>query len=140
MNDDKRLPVSLLTLRVGVALVMIPWALDKLVRPEHAAGVFGAFYGLAGLGESVFYAIGIVQLIIVAGFLAGFAKKWTYGLVLAMHTVSTLSTWRQYLDPFAEGPNLLFFAAWPMLAACIVLFLLRDQDRMWTVGRQAGTA
>ncbi len=51
-----------------------------------------------------------------------------------MHAVSTLSSFRQYLAPF-KGPNLLFFAAWPMLAACIALFLLRDLDTLWTVGR-----
>lgn len=134
MSATDRLPLSLLLLRIGVAAVMLPWAIDKLVRPEHAGAVFANFYGLANFGEGLFYVIGAVQLAIIAGFLFGLAKTWTYGLVLAMHTVSTLSTWRQYLDPF-EGPNLLFFAAWPMLAACIALFLLRDRDRLWTVGR-----
>ena len=129
-----RLPVSLLMLRIGVAIVMLAWTIDKLVRPEHAAGVFGAFYGMPGLGEPVFYVIGTVQLLIVLAFLAGAWRFWTYGAVLAMHTVSTLSSFRQYLAPF-EGPNLLFFAAWPMLAACIALFLLRDLDKLWAVGR-----
>lgn len=134
MSTTDRLPASLLLLRVGVAAVMIPWAVDKLVRPEHAGAVFANFYGMADLGPSLFYVIGALQLLVIAGFLFGLAKTWTYGLVLAMHAVSTLSSWRQYLDPF-EGPNLLFFAAWPMLAACIALFLLRDQDRLWTIGR-----
>ncbi|MFU8896648.1 MAG: hypothetical protein ACNA8J_09700 [Gammaproteobacteria bacterium] len=129
-----RLPVALLLLRVGVAIVMLAWSIDKLVRPEHAAGVFGAFYALPGLGETVFYALGSLQLIVVLAFLAGKWRFWTYGAVLLMHAVSTLSSFRQYLAPF-EGPNLLFFAAWPMLAACIALFLLRDQDTLWTVDR-----
>jgi len=42
-----------------------------------------------------------------------------------MHAVSTLSSFPQYIDAFN---NLLFFAAWPMLAACIALFLLREHD------------
>lgn len=42
--------------------------------------------------------------------------------VLLLHGISTLSSYRQYLDPFN---NLLFFAAWPMLAACFALYLLR---------------
>jgi putative oxidoreductase len=134
MSEDQRLSTSLLLLRAGVGIVMLIWAFDKLIRPEHAAAVFGGFYGLAGLDHSVVYAIGVVQLLVVVGFIAGLVRTWTYALVLAMHTVSTLSSWRQYLDPF-EGPNILFFAAWPMLAACIALFLLRDQDRLWTVGR-----
>jgi putative oxidoreductase len=48
-----------------------------------------------------------------------------------LHGISTLSSYRQYLDPF---DNLLFFAAWPMLAACVALFLLRDLDTKWTLG------
>jgi putative oxidoreductase len=131
---NRRLPFSLLLLRLGVAIVMLAWSIDKLLRPEHAAGVFGAFYGMPGLGETVFYVIGTLQLLVVLAFLAGAWRTWTYGAVLAMHAVSTLSSFRQYLAPF-EGPNLLFFAAWPMLAACIALFLLRDRDTLWAVGR-----
>jgi len=129
----KRLPVSLLTLRIGVAIVMLVWSADKLLRPEHAAGIFGTFYAMPGLGETMFYALGAVQLTIVLAFLAGAWRTWTYGAVLAMHTVSTLSSFRQYFAPF-EGPNILFFAAWPMLAACIALFLLRDEDTLLSMG------
>ncbi len=128
-NSERNLRISLLSLRVGVAIVMLVWSVDKLLRPEHAAGVFGAFYALPGLGETVFYVLGALQLIVVLAFLAGAWRTWTYGAVLAMHTVSTFSSFRQYLAPF-EGPNILFFAAWPMLAACLALFLLRDQDTL----------
>ena len=61
-------------------------------------------------------------------------KSVTYGAVLLLHAVSTLSSYQQYLHPF-EGANLLFFAAWPMLAARAALFLLRDVD-VWVVGRE----
>jgi hypothetical protein len=37
------------------------------------------------------------------------------------------------LDPFTDA-NLLFFAAWPMLAACIALFLLREHDTLLSIG------
>ncbi len=59
----------------------------------------------------------------------GIAKRWTYGLVLVMHAISTLASFRMYLG----FDNLLFFAAWPMLAACFALYLLRDHDNRWTV-------
>jgi putative oxidoreductase len=78
------------------------------------------------------YVIGAIELIILLLFVAGYKKKYTYGVVLALHTVSTLSSFKQYLAPF-YGPNLLFFAAWPMLAACFALFILRDQDKIWSV-------
>lgn len=132
--QSRNTELSLLALRVSIAVVMIPWSLDKLVRPEHAARVFEGFYSLPGLGESVFMALGIAQLLLVLAFLAGMAKTWTYGLVLLLHAASTFSSWRQYLDPY-EGANLLFFAAWPMLAACFALFMMRAQDRLLSLGR-----
>jgi hypothetical protein len=125
----RHLPLSLLLLRIGVLMVMIPWTLDKLLNPSHAAAVFENFYLLPGMETGFFYAIGVVQLLILIGFALGYFKTWTYGLVLAMHTVSTLSSWKMYL-----APNLLFYAAWPMLAACVVLFLMRDLDTLASPG------
>lgn len=138
-NDSqlRHLPLSLFLLRLGVLAVMVPWTIDKFVRPEHAAGVFGHFYLMPGMGETFFLLVGAVQLLILLGFALGYFKTWTYGLVLAMHAVSTLSSWKMYLAPFAEGPNLLFFAAWPMLAACVALFLLRDHDTLYSPGSRA---
>jgi hypothetical protein len=78
------------------------------------------------------YVIAAIELVILLKFVAGYKKKYTYGAVLVLHAVSTLSSFRQYLAPF-DGPNLLFFAAWPMLAACFALFILRDLDKKWSV-------
>ena len=134
MTDyDKKLQLSLLFLRVTVFLVMFMWTIDKFVNPGHAAKVYESFYYIAGLESSVMYVIGAIEMIILLLFLAGYKKKFAYGAVLILHAVSTLSSFNQYLAPF-EGPNLLFFAAWPMLAACVTLFLLRDQDKMLSIG------
>ena len=67
---------------------------------------------------------------VVLAFVTGFMNRFSYGIVLILHSVSTFSSWQQYLDAFN---NLLFFAAWPMLAACIVLYMLRDLDTRWTI-------
>ncbi len=125
-----RLPQALLMLRLGVFIVMFMWTLDKFVAPEHAAGVFANFYGIEGLGSAAFAVIGLAQLVLVLGFLAGFMKRFTYGLVFLLHGISTLSSYAQYLEPF---DHLLFFAAWPMLAACFALYYLRDQDTLLSV-------
>ncbi len=131
MSDtDRNLRISLLALRVGVFIVMFFWALDKIVAPDHAAAVFENFYMLEGMGAGILATIGVIQIVIYLAFLAGLFKTVTYGLVLAMHTVSTLSSWQQYLAVF---DNLLFLAAWPMLAACLALFLLRREDTLGTL-------
>ncbi|MEM1309572.1 MAG: hypothetical protein AAF892_11260 [Cyanobacteria bacterium P01_D01_bin.71] len=133
-NVGGRVPLVLLLLRLGIFVVMFIWTLDKFLKPEHASQVFAAFYGLSGLGTGLIYGIGVIQLLIVLGFIAGFQKKWTYGAVFLMHAVSTLASFPRYLDPFT-APNLLFFAAWPMLAACFGVFYLRDLDTLWTIDK-----
>lgn len=131
-DQHKNIQLSLLFLRLSVFLVMFMWTIDKFINPGHAAKVYASFYYIAGLEAVVMYTIGAIEVILLLLFLAGYKKTFTYGLVLALHTVSTLSSYKQYLAPF-DGPNLLFFAAWPMLAACFALFLLRDLDSMWSV-------
>lgn len=133
MKQEVRLRWSLAALRLTVFIVMAAWTVDKFVRPDHAAKVFAGFYGLGGLGETVLRGLAVAEVLLLVLFLVGAAKTFTYGAVLVLHLISTLSSYRQYLAPF-EGPNLLFFAAWPMLAACLALFLLRDEDTLATVG------
>jgi len=132
----QRLPMALLALRLGVFLVMFMWTLDKFVAPEHAAGVWGHFYMIGDLGPDAFYVIGGLQLLLVIAFVAGLFKRFTYGAIFLLHGISTLSSWRMYLDAF---DNLLFFAAWPMLAACFALYLLRDADTLLAFPSGKGT-
>ena len=129
---DKKLQWSLLFLRLTVFLVMFMWTIDKFINPEHAGKVYEKFYHIAGLEPVAMYAIGAIEIILLLTFLVGYKKKYTYGVVLILHAVSTFSSFKQYLAPF-EGPNLLFFAALPMLAACFTLFLLRDHDKKWSI-------
>lgn len=138
--DEKRLPVSLLSLRLTVFLVMALWSVDKILNPGHAAGVFETFYFIGGIGPTALAAIGVVQLLIELAFVAGWLRTFTYGYVLVVHALSTFASWPGYLEPF---DNLLFFAGWPMLAGCLALFLLREEDTMWSVDaarRRAGGA
>lgn len=132
MSTQERTATSLLLLRLSVFVVMLVWTLDKFVNPVHAALVYKRFYFIPGLGETTFIVIGIAELLLLAAFVVGWQKRWTYGAVLLLHAVSTLSSYQQYLSPFA-GVNLLFFAAWPMLAACFALYYLRDLDTRLTL-------
>lgn len=125
-----RLQWSLLSLRVGVFIVLGMWVLDKLVNPSHTAAVLNAFYGIGNASESIVTIMGVLQLLLVLAFLAGIKKRITYGLVFVMHAISTFATYERYIDGLN---NLLFFAAWPMLAACLALYLLRDLDLKFTV-------
>ena len=131
-SAENKLQWSLFLLRISVFVVMAMWSLDKILVPDHAAAVFENFYFISGMDAGILLVLGLVQLAIEVAFVLGLWKVWTYGFILATHTISTLSSWQQYLDPFN---NMLFLAAIPMLAACIALFLLRDHDRMWTLNK-----
>lgn len=126
-NLRTALPRSLLVLRLGVFLVMLMWTLDKFVNPVHASKVFSAFYGIDWLTHNLSYIVGALELLLLVAFVGGLWRRWTYGAVLLFHAISTFSSFKQYLDPFQ---NLLFFAAWPMLAACVTLYWLRDWDTL----------
>ena len=87
------------------------------------------------ISHTIAYGIGIVQTLLVLAFMAGLFKIWTYGAILGMHGLSTLSTYKELLNPY-EPPNHLFWAAVPLLAALIVLFLLRQEDKLLTIGNK----
>ena len=128
--QQSRLELSLFLLRLGVFIVMIAWTLDKFINPAHAAAVFENYFLISGLGNAAVMLIGGIEIAIILAFLAGLWKRYTYGFVMLVHGVSTLSTWEKY----STDINLLFFAAWPMLAACVALYLLRDLDVKFTIG------
>ena len=127
---QQKIQWSLFSLRLGVFIVLFVWTLDKFINPAHSSKIFQHFYGIEGLGESIVYAFGALQLVLVLAFLVGFKKRITYGLVFFFFVGSTFSSFTKYIDAFN---NLLFFAAWPMLAACLALYLLRDEDTKFTL-------
>jgi hypothetical protein len=131
---DTRVRLPLLLLRLGVFVVMLVWVGDKFFNPGHTAQVLEGFFFMKGVSTGTIRIIGAVELVVIVGFLLGFLKRFTYGAVLVLHALSTLAPFKLYLAPY-EGPNILFFAAWPMLAACFALYYLRDQDTMMSIGK-----
>ena len=121
---------ALLALRFGVFLVMFMWTVDKFVNPEHSAKIFSKFYMIDGMNNLLVYIAGVLQLIVVFAFLLGIKKRWSYGAIFLFHGVSTFSSYAKYFDPWK---SLLFFAAWPMLAAIYALYIMRDEDTLLTI-------
>ncbi|PKO43081.1 MAG: hypothetical protein CVU29_11165 [Betaproteobacteria bacterium HGW-Betaproteobacteria-22] len=135
-NISNRLALALSILRYTIFITMAMWTMDKFVRPEHAAAIFEHFYGLAGLGINLVYALATAEAILLIAFLIGLKPRFTYGAVLILHGVSTLASYQQYINPF-DANNLLFFAAWPMLGASFTLYILRDFD-IWRIATCCG--
>ncbi len=132
--SDPPLERALLALRIGLAILFLIWAFDKLLNPGHAKAVLAGFYGQNAETMPGFlpYALGILQLILVVGFAIGAKKTITYGALLLMHLATTVVSLKMHLDPFGV-PSILFWANWPILGALIALFLLRHRDRLLSV-------
>ena len=129
---DRPLEISLALIRITSAAFLLVWSIQKILRPEMTQGIFSKFY-FSEISTGIALAFGILQTLIVLAFLAGLFKTWTYGAIIGMHGISTLSTVGQLINPY-QSPNALFWAAVPVLGALIGLFLLRDRDRFLTLG------
>ncbi len=86
------MPLVLLLIRLSVFLVMLVWTLDKVVNPDHAGRVYEKFYFIPGMGPTALSIVAGLELLLILGFVIGFAKRFTYGAMLLFHAVSTLSS------------------------------------------------
>ena len=134
MKSEQQLKIGLALIRLSTGIFFLIWSVEKLIYPEVTQKIFARFYMLE-ISPSIAVAIGIVQTLFVLAFMAGLFKIWTYGAILGMHGLSTLSTYKELLNPY-EPPNHLFWAAVPLLAALIALFLLRKEDSLFTIGNK----
>ena len=134
MDGGKTKAVGLFILRLGLGIFLLLWSIDKLAVPEGTVRIFSGFYHLS-ISTTVAPVVGVFELLLSVLILGGLWKKWTYGLGMILHAISTISTYNQLLSPF--GKNHLFIAAIPVLGAFIALFLMRDDDTLWIVGRKA---
>jgi putative oxidoreductase len=121
----KNIQICLFLLRITVFIVMFAWTVDKFVDPGHSINILQYFYFIDGASEIIVKIIGGAEMLLIFAFVAGLWKKYTYGLILLFHGLTTFASWKAYIPP---DVTLTFFAAWPMLAACITLYLLRDLD------------
>ena len=127
-ENQRRIESCLFLLRLGIFVVMFIWTMGKFFDPAHAIRYYERFFLIGGMVKPIVYTIGAIETLIILAFVAGLWKRYTYGIVMLLHAVSTFMTWKKYTIDI----NLLFFAAWPMLAACITLYLLRDLDVKFT--------
>ena len=131
---EKRLPVALFLLRLSVAIALGMWCAGKFINPTQTTRILSGFYSIRGVSFASAYGVGILQAILILAFLLGIAKRISYGLVLLSHIPAVLAPWAQYPHPY-RSHVLLFLGAFPMLAACIAVYYLRDYDVLWVLSR-----
>ena len=130
----QKLKWALFGLRLSLTAFFAVWAIEKFVKPDVTVAVWKTFYLVDNLPLEASYAIGVTQTAAILCFFLGVLKFWSYGFLMVIHGVGTILTYERLLDPYT-GPNHLFWAAVPTLAALIALFMLRREDTMFTVSR-----
>jgi len=133
--NQSNLKLPLFILRATIAIFFLVWGFEKFVDPETTVAIWKSFYMIDNLPVAAAYSIGALQIAVVACFFFGILKFWSYGFLMVIHALSTLSTYEQLLSPY-EGNHHLFVAAIPALGALIALFLLRDEDTLFTLSRR----
>jgi len=79
-------------------------------------------------------ALGVFGVVSLVAFLIGFKKRLSYAAVFLIHAVGTVLVIPKMI-PFIDGFRAVFLAAIPALALMWLLYLLRDEDTMFTIDK-----
>jgi len=126
--------IPLFFTRLSIAYFLLPWVLMRFVKPENAKGIAAKYYKISSMPEIATTIIGVLWVLLLVAFVAGFKKRISYGLVLIIHTVGTLWT-LPYLIVGTSTANLLFFAAIPVIGAMWLLYALREHDTFLSINK-----
>ncbi|MEM6650743.1 MAG: hypothetical protein AAF603_10885 [Pseudomonadota bacterium] len=130
------LKTSLAVMRYTLAAFLSVWVLDKFLQPDRTADIWSYFYMVDNLPAFGSYAVGTIQAIALVAFILGVFKFLSYGFWMISHGLGTLLSYNIILDPYTDQ-NILFWAAFPVLGAFIALFLLREEDTLFTLGKSS---
>lgn len=136
MTETKFLKPALFITRLFIFLFLLPWQILRFTNHESAAGIAKGFYKFS-MSPTVGLIIGVFMMALLIAFLVGFKKTWTYGLVLALHAIGTITTLGKLLPPY-EGYDRLFVAAVPVVGAMLLLWVLRKEDTLLSLGGKLG--
>lgn len=131
MTEERKIQIGLLLIRVSVAAVFLAWTSNKIFFAERSVRMMSNYYFLP-FTPNILLILGILEIGLVLVFLSGKFRNWTYAAILIGHTASTLVSSPRFFPPY-EFHALLYLTAFPMLGACIALYLLRDRDTLFTL-------
>ncbi len=130
-------------LRFGMGVFIVAWGLDKLMATEVGQRIFSGAYSV-DLSATLVQVAGVAEIVLGLALAVGLLRVVAAWLVLALNLASTLSVWRQILDPWGaigltdgDSVNHLFLASIVIVAASVVL-VLNARDDTATLDRRLG--
>jgi len=130
-----RLPLFLT--RLSIFYFLLPWQVMRFTKPDAVSGIAKKYYHVNGLGDTVGLIIGVLWMALLIAFLVGLKKKISYALVFVLHAGAVLIALPSYIWG-TDAYNQLFIASIPAAAAMGLLWLLRDEDTLLSVGGKLG--
>lgn len=137
MSETKFLKPALFLTRLSIFYFLLPWQIMRFANPESASGIAKKYYHLPGLSDSLGLVIGIFWMVLLVAFLIGLKKTISYGLVFVLHAGAIVVALPFYIMG-TENFNQLFLAAIPAAAAMGLLWVLRREDTLLSVGGKLG--
>ena len=134
--------ISLLFLRISLALLMLVWGLDKFANPAHGVAVAESFYAGILASEGFMPILGGLQILLALGVGLGVLRRYLYPILAGVTGITLLGVWRSVLDPwgwFLEGTRVVFFPSLIVFAGALVLLAFRDEDVLRLGGSPAST-
>ncbi len=147
MNYSRGESLGLLILRLGLAWFLFVWAANKILAPTQYQQLWSYFHGI-NIGATLPYVMGGLQIVVCLAMALGFMRTLSYGLALAMHTVTVAVILPSLIAPFViedgfptNRNQAIAVAVWAAFAA---LWLLRHRDYWslddWLARRRARAA
>jgi hypothetical protein len=133
----KHTKYALLFTRIAIFYFLLPWQLGRFIKADQIKGIATKYYKLGWLPDVAFTVFAVLMVVLIVLFLVGFKKRITYGIVLALHTIGTITTIPNLMVG-TESLNILFLAAIPTIGAMWMLYLLRDEDTLLSLQGKLG--
>ena len=137
MSETKFLKPALLLTRLSIFYFLLPWQVMRFTNPEAVSGIAKKYYHVGGVSDSVGLIVGVFWMALLIALLVGFKKKFSYALVFILHAGAILIALPSYIWG-TEGYNQLFIASIPAAAAIGLLWLLRKEDTLLSLGGKFG--
>jgi len=131
MNQNRKIEIALLIMRLSAAIFLGLWATLKFHHPEWTQNIFKGAYRIEffEVTNAMAYTFGILQLMIVVAFAIGLWRFWTYGLMMLMSAAGVIGSLGSFAA-YMNYPKNLMLTSIPTLGALIALFILRDLDNL----------
>lgn len=140
-QSGKDLRLALFFCRLTVFIVYLIWVYAKIAWPERGSNMMKNFWLIPNFPQWGVIAFAWAELLICIAFVLGYFKRATGAFfvflgVMAIFTPRALNgKWRVFNPDDSSWHTIMLFPAFCLLAAAILVYLMRDYDTKYTLAK-----